>query len=226
MNRLTKLTLQEMEIELERKRVKNINLRINARGQIKVSAPIFCTDESILNFLQNKQEWIRKHYLRFSKQTEKNLEFKTGESHLYLGNNYELLIQPACKKNYVKLQGSYLYCFIKNDTINKKALVLHWYREQLKTLLPDLIQKWETLIGVKVTSWGIKAMKTRWGTCNPHSKRIWLNLFLIKKPLICIEYVVVHELIHLLEASHNKRFYALMDKFFPEWQQCRSLLRG
>ena len=99
------------------------------------------------------------------------------------------------------------------------------HREQMRALLPPLFEKWEAIIGVKASEWGIKAMKTRWGSCNTVKKRIWLNLHLIHKPLICLEYVLVHELVHLLEASHNKRFYALMTEFMPAWKEHRELLK-
>lgn len=99
------------------------------------------------------------------------------------------------------------------------------HREQMKTILPPLFEKWEAIIGVKANDWGVKAMKTRWGSCNTVKKRIWINLYLIHKPRICLEYVLVHELVHLLEASHNKRFYALMTEFMPDWKAHRQLLK-
>ena len=97
-------------------------------------------------------------------------------------------------------------------------------RQEMRALLPTLIQKWEVIIGVRVNEWHIRAMKTRWGTCHPLKKRICLNLHLMQKPLICLEYVIVHELVHLLEASHNQRFYALMTQFMPEWKEYKRLL--
>ncbi|NCT57468.1 MAG: M48 family metallopeptidase [Legionella sp.] len=101
----------------------------------------------------------------------------------------------------------------------------HQHRQQMKEILPPLFEKWEAIIGVKAHEWGVKAMKTRWGSCNTVKKRIWINLHLIHKPRICLEYVLVHELVHLLEASHNQRFYALMTEFMPDWKAHRQLLK-
>lgn len=99
-----------------------------------------------------------------------------------------------------------------------------WYRQQIKQLIPDLLTKWEPVVGVQAAEWGIKKMKTRWGTCNIGAKRIWLNLELAKKPIQCLEYILVHELVHLLERRHNDRFRDLMDKFMPQWRLHRGTL--
>ncbi|SJZ73828.1 Protein of unknown function DUF45 [Trichlorobacter thiogenes] len=99
-----------------------------------------------------------------------------------------------------------------------------WYRKQMKEQLPELLDKWQQVIGVQIDSFGIKRMKTRWGTCNPTARRVWLNLELIKKPIHCLEYIIVHELMHLLEKHHNDRFKALMDQYLPLWRQYREEL--
>lgn len=104
--------------------------------------------------------------------------------------------------------------------------MMEWYRSQLKKLIPPLIEKWEPIMGVEVKEFGVKRMKTRWGTCNPAAKRIWINLELAKKNPICLEYIVVHEMVHLLEGSHNARFKAYMDKFMPSWRAVKAELNG
>lgn len=114
---------------------------------------------------------------------------------------------------------------LEHTNKQKNQLLTSEHREQMKALLPPLFEKWEAIIGVKASEWGIKAMKTRWGSCNTVKKRIWLNVYLMHKPQICLEYVLVHELVHLLEASHNKRFYALMTEFMPRWKEHRRLLK-
>ena len=101
-----------------------------------------------------------------------------------------------------------------------------WYRKELRELIPPLIAKWEPILGVRVNEFGIKKMKTRWGSCNPEVKRIWLNLELAKKSPTCIEYVLVHEMAHLLERSHNETFVAYMDKFLPNWRAIKAELNG
>jgi predicted metal-dependent hydrolase len=110
-------------------------------------------------------------------------------------------------------------------TATQRGVVLYkWYRKQFKSMVPALLAKWEAVIGVHADEWGVKRMKTRWGTCTPDAKRIWLNLELAKKPMNCIEYVIVHELIHLLERNHNARFKALMTQYMPLWNQYRAEL--
>ena len=111
-----------------------------------------------------------------------------------------------------------------SDTAQRERVLLTWYRRQLKQLVPPLVAKWEAVIGVEVAEWRVKQMKTRWGTCNPEAGRIWLNLELIKKPVSCLEYIIVHEMVHLLERRHNDRFVAHMDKFMPQWRMVREEL--
>ena len=107
---------------------------------------------------------------------------------------------------------------------SKANLMKEWYRQELKQILPELISKWENTIGVKCSDWGVKQLRTKWGACNTEEKRIWLNLELAKKPVICLEYIIVHELVHLLERNHNEQFVAYMNKFLPKWQLYRSEL--
>jgi len=114
---------------------------------------------------------------------------------------------------------------LEHENQPKAPSLTREHRQQMKELLPPLFEKWEAMIGVKAHEWGVKAMKTRWGSCNTVKKRIWINLYLIHKPRICLEYVLVHELVHLLEASHNKRFYAFMTEFMPDWKAHRQLLK-
>ena len=105
-------------------------------------------------------------------------------------------------------------------------MLLHWYREQLKTLIPPLLEKWQPVLGVQVAGWGVKRMKTKWGSCNAASRRLWFNLELVKKPVPCLEYIVVHELLHLLERHHNERFAALLDTHVPQWREYREMLNS
>ena len=111
-----------------------------------------------------------------------------------------------------------------SDTVRREQVLLGWYRRQLKELIPPLIAHWEPILGVQVAAWGVKAMKTRWGTCNPAARRIWLNLELVKKPPDCLEYIVEHEMVHLLERGHGDRFVAHMDRFLPRWRELRAVL--
>ena len=127
------------------------------------------------------------------------------------------------KQNWIVKQQNIMLQYASQQ----KAHPLTWEdRQQMKALLPPLFEKWEAIIGVKASEWGVKAMKTRWGSCNTVKKRIWMNIHLMHKPRICLEYVLVHELVHLLEPSHNQRFYALMTEFMPEWKAHQQLLNS
>lgn len=151
-----------------------------------------------------------------------------GESHYYLGRRYRLRIHEQSGRNRVALHGiTYKDLFIEPGTTReqREAVLLRWYREQLKKLIPSQLAKWQPLLGVHVAGWGIKRMKTKWGSCNRETGRVWLNLELVKKPLHCLEYVVVHELVHLLERTHSERFVSLMDQHLPGWQLIRAELQ-
>lgn len=137
-----------------------------------------------------------------------------------------VIYQQASPRVTIK-DRQYLNLYVKHGSIleQREQVLIAWYRQQLKAELPSLIAKWEEIIGVKTNDWGVKRMKTRWGTCNTQAKRIWLNLELIKKPHHCLEYVVVHELVHLLERNHGDRFKAYMTRFMPDWRTYQQELK-
>ncbi|MCR9191131.1 MAG: M48 family metallopeptidase [Gammaproteobacteria bacterium] len=214
------IQIGDLEITVLRKRVKNINLRIHTNGCINVSAPLRCSLDRIQQFIESKYHWITTQQAHIQSQPKQIApKFINGERHLFLGDSYPLSIQDSAKHTYITLENNTLRCYIKANTPhdNIRKMLLSWYREQMTDLLPSLIAKWEPIIGVEVAAWGIRVMKTRWGSCNTRAKKIWLNLSLIQKPQQCLEYVLVHEMVHLLEASHNKRFYAYMSQFMPDW---------
>lgn len=217
------------QVTILRKPIKNINLRIDRMGNVTLSAPLKCPFEFIQTYLNTKHGWINFHQKRRQAQiTAPSLQFQSGEQHFFLGKAYELLVEEPAGKEQVICDNNRLYLYIKGNTdkLQRQAVLTAWYRQQFKTLLPDLIIKWQPVIGVHVADWGIKAMKTRWGSCNTRQKRVWLNLKLIQSSLDCIEYVLVHEMVHLLEPSHNPRFYALMTQFMPNWQVFSKQLRN
>lgn len=222
------INLAGFDIYLTRKRIRNINLRIDRLGQIKISIPLRCPLETVQQFLHTKKNWITTHQKRIQQLPPKPLTFETGEQHIFLGQAYHLKIHESAKNNRIELEGKHLCCYLKKPVSpeNTRYLLSTWQRQQLQSLLPDLSHKWQTIIGVQAKEWRIRIMKTRWGSCNTHKKRICLNLHLIQYPLICLEYVIVHELVHLLEASHNQRFYAWMDQFMPEWRKYKNLLKN
>jgi len=222
------LELDGICIEILRKPIKNMYLRVNAEdGKVSVSAPLKLRLDLIQKQLASKSSWIHQQLTRFnSRPLSPASSYETGEKHFFLGKGYPLLIHQTKERMRVRFEDQIFHCYVIPDltVAEKQKLLENWYRQQMKALIPSLLAKWEPIIGESVNSWGIKVMKTRWGSCNPQKRRIWLNLNLIKKDPSCLEYVLVHELVHLLEASHNRRFYALMDKFLPQWRSIKTLL--
>ncbi|ARG98406.1 M48 family metallopeptidase [Legionella micdadei] len=222
------LELDGIPIEILRKPIKNIYFRIYPPdGDVKISAPLRLHLNLIRNQIEAKRTWILTQRAKFKTQTPKlPMTFESGEQHEFLGKKYTLIIHEDMKHSKIVIEDGYIHCYIKSQPTpaDKQKLLENWYRQQMKEHLPSLISKWESRIGVKANSWRIRVMRTRWGSCNTLKKRIWLNLNLIKKPSECLEYVLVHELIHLLEASHNRRFYTFMDQFLPQWRDIKVLL--
>jgi predicted metal-dependent hydrolase len=223
MNEAKILTITpQLSIDVVRKNIKNMHLAVYPpTGRVRISVPLRIDDEAVRLFAISKISWIRKHQRNFlaqDRQPQKQLEYR--ESHYFQGKRYLLRIIEKEEKPKVILNSNYIELYVRpNSTAQQRQIIINeWYREELKKLIPLLIEKWEIRIGVKANEWKIKQMKTRWGTCNIEKKRVWLNLELAKKPLHCLEYVVVHELIHLIERHHNARFLALMGKYIPQWK--------
>ena len=231
-DKVEKITINGIEIELTRKNIKNLYLKVHPpHGRVKVSAPKSMNEDSIRAFVVSKLSWIKKHQERLKKQKRiAEKEYVSGESHYFLGQPYLLNVVYTSKRlQGVEIRGNkYLDLFVRKNTPKnlRERVMMEWYRSQLKKLIPPLIEKWEPIMGVEVKEFGVKRMKTRWGTCNPAAKRIWINLELAKKNPICLEYIVVHEMVHLLEGSHNARFKAYMDKFMPSWRAVKAELNG
>lgn len=226
------IIIEDIEIEVIKKNIKNINLSIHwPNGQVRVSAPNRMTDDEIRLFAQSKINWIKKQRNRFKSQ-KKVLEpqFITGETHYYLGEKYLMnIIYQRSNKSQVQIRDNkYIDLYIKEGSSPEKIgnIMKEWYRKELKSIIPDIIEKWEEIMGLRVNEWGVKQMKTRWGTCNPNAKRIWINLELIKMPIHCLEYIIVHEMAHLIERGHGDKFKAIMDKYYPNWRNVRKELNG
>lgn len=225
------MLIEGIKILVIKKSVKNLYLRISHKsGEVRVSAPRFMPESNIQNFVASKMPWIKAHIEKLKDQIkEAPKQYISGEEHLFQGEKYLLNIIESDSKTRVKMrEEAFIDLYIKPGTTfeQKEKAMLTWYRDELGKCIPDLIAKWEPIMGVQVNDWRIKKMKTRWGTCNTRDKRIWINLELAQKPLSALEYLVVHELVHLLEGSHNARFKAFMDQFLPDWKERRSLLNG
>ena len=216
------LQLGDIVIDVEKKNIKNINLRVYPPdGRVCISAPWRVNLEEIRAFALSKLGWIKKQQSKLRNRVkELPGEFTDKETHYFCGNPYSLQVVEADAAPGVVLAQDTMILRIRPGTpADQRQRVLDaWYRTQLKKMIPGLIVKWESRMQVIVKDFGIKKMKTRWGTCNRKAGRIWLNLELAKRPPGCLEYVVVHEMVHLLERYHNKHFYSLLDAFFPGWR--------
>lgn len=225
---MAKITLGQVDIEVEQKAIKNIHLSVYPPdGAVRIAAPEHLDLETIRVFALSKLSWIKKEQANFKNQRrESPRKFITREDHYFLGERYLLKVieHNAKPKVVLKIKEIELYVRPNTSTPKRHEIMNEWYRTELKKRVPALIEKWEKRIGVSCSEFGIKRMKTKWGTCNTEAKRIWLNLELARKPLICLEYIIVHELTHLLERSHNQRFVSLMDEFMPLWRSHRQTL--
>jgi len=223
------ITVSGITVEVVRKAIKNLHLGVYPpNGRVRVAAPTAMCDEAIRLAVIGKLGWIKKRQTGFANQERQSpREYVTGETHYYRGKRYRLNVVYQNGQAMVtvsKLSTINLYVQVGSDTARRERVLYDWYRSRLKELIPELLEKWEQIIGVKTTVWGVKRMKTKWGTCNINAQRIWLNLELVKKPIHCLEYIIAHELVHLLERHHNDRFTALMDQFMPLWRQYRDEL--
>ncbi|MDD1615035.1 MAG: metal-dependent hydrolase [Methylococcaceae bacterium NSP1-2] len=220
---IKQITIGQFTVEVVRKDIKNLRLGVYPPdGNLKMSVPLSMKEDTVRLFIMAKTAWIIKQQAKFTVQTRyPQREYISGETCYFKGRGYELnvIYHPHAPKVALR-HNTHLDLYVPhNSQLEKREQVLiAWYRQALKAKIPELIHKWQPIIGVTVRDWGVKRMKTKWGTCNINAARIWLNLELIKKPEHCLEYVVVHEMVHLLERHHNARFTAYMDQFLPHWR--------
>ena len=229
--RMNTMKINDMEIEVIKKNIKNIRLSVHPPyGRVRLAVPIRMNNEEIKSFVISKLVWIEKQKARFKlEEIPMPDEFISGEDHYFFGNKYILNVLETTGKQHAKLYNNKninLYIRPNSTREKRKKVMIEWYREELKKVIPGYIEKWEPIIGVKVEDWGVKLMKTRWGTCNIQAKRIWINLELAKKNPRCLEYLIVHEMVHLLERKHNDNFRSYMDKFLPNWRKIQAELNS
>ncbi len=227
---IRRITVAGIKVEVVRKDIKNLHLGVYPpNGRVRVAAPLVVSDEAVRLAVIDKLGWIKRQRAKFAEQPRQSQrEMVNGESHYFLGKRYRLRVHEQDAPARVAVRGiASLDLFVRAGTSaeQREAVLLRWHREQLKALIPPLLEKWQPILGVQVAAWGIKKMKTKWGSCNITARRIWLNLELAKKPVQCLEYIVVHELVHLLERHHNERFSALLDTHIPQWRQYREMLK-
>ncbi|HCX63024.1 MAG TPA: M48 family peptidase [Clostridiales bacterium] len=227
---MDKITVENIDIELVKKKIKNIHLSVRPPdGRVSLSVPYRMDDKAIKLFVESKLLWIKKQREKYSLQEQQVKIYVSGESHYYFGESYLLNVYETTGRQHAELRDNkYIDLYVRaGSTAEKREKVMNeWYRYNLKQIIPEYIEKWEKIIGVTVNEWHIKLMKTRWGTCNVRDKRIWINLELAKKNPRCLEYIVVHEMVHLLERHHNDIFKSYMNKFLPNWKSIRDELNG
>jgi predicted metal-dependent hydrolase len=216
------IELGDIAIAVVRKNIKNIHLRIYPpAGNVLISAPLHMNLDTIRVFAISKLDWIEKHQQKMhSRVRETPREFVDRENHYLWGKCYPIDLLELDARSQLELRHDVFLLQVSPgaDIVTKRAIFDEFYRQQMEAAIPPLIDKWERLMGVTITSFSVRKMKTKWGSCTPSLGTIRFNLELAKKPVECLEYVVVHELVHLLEPSHNHRFVAFMDAFLPEWR--------
>jgi predicted metal-dependent hydrolase len=221
----------QLSIDVVRKNIKNMHLAVYPpTGRVRIAAPLRINDEAVRLFAISKIGWIRKHQRSFVAQDRQPpRQYKERESHYFQGKRYLLrIIEHNAPPKVVIKTKTYIDLYVRPNTTTeqRQSIVNEWYRTELKKLILPIIEKWENKIGVTVADWQVKQMKTKWGTCNIEKKRIWINLELAKKPIHCLEYIVVHEMIHLLERHHNDHFLALTEKHLPHWRTLKDELNS
>lgn len=226
-----KMMVGTLEVQTIKKDIKNMHLGVYPpNGRVRVAAPLKTTDDAMRLFIISKIPWIKRQKAKFMKQQRQTKrEYVSGESHYFLGSRYLLHVIYTNNSPKVEIRRKkHLDLHIKpNTSVEKREELLEsFYRAELRKHIPTFLNKWEKITGVKVSSVNIKKMKTKWGSSNSKDRRIWVNLELAKNRLRCLEYVMVHEMVHLLEKNHNDKFYNLMDSFMPQWQQYRAELNN
>jgi len=225
---VTQIELGDIRVDVALKDIKNIHLSVYPpTGRVRISAPSRMSLDTIRVFAISKLGWIKAQQKKLQEQErETQREYLDRESHYVWGKRYLLKVSEGNEAPSVELKHSWMLLRVRPgaDEKKKQAIMEEWYRQQLKKAAPPLIAKWEPLMGVKVGRFFVQRMKTRWGSCNHGARTIRLDTELAKKPQECLEYIVVHEMAHLLEPTHNARFVALMDQFMPSWQFYRDQL--
>ena len=218
-----RLEVRGIPVQVVRKRIKHMHIGVYPpQGRVRVSAPLSVDDDSVRLAVISRLSWIRAKRAEFAAQERQvQREFVSGESHYFEGRRYRLDVDESDELPSVSLlNNQWMRLQVRPGAHRdaREATLDKWYRHTLRERLPALIEKWQPVVGEHIEDVRIKKMKTRWGSCNVEARRIWLNLELAKKPPECVEYVLVHELAHLIERRHNTRFHDLMNSFMPTWR--------
>lgn len=226
-----RITVGGLRVDVVRKAIKNLHLGVYPpHGRVRVAAPLAVSDDAVRLAVVTKMGWIKRQRAKFSAQPRQSeRSYISGESHYFLGQRYRLHLVEGARAGHVRVRNSRtleLHVRRGGDLAAREGVFNRWQRAELHSRLGPIVEKWAEVIGVPVPIWGIKKMKTKWGTCNSKAQRIWINLELIKKPLQCLEYIVAHELAHLIERNHSERFVSIMDQALPTWRLLRDELNA
>lgn len=232
MNKKKKIRWCDKDIAISRRRkMKTIRLSFDcSQGAFKLSAPHWVSQGALLEFLRERKSWMDQCDLNFQYRSKARTAFYlTGDPVPFLDATYSLVVHEG-QHNAIDSRGHVLNMILKPECVScfesKKTLIDQWYRAQMKIILPNKIQFWELAVGAQCTFWGLKKMKTRWGSCNTLRRRIWLNLELASLPELCLDYVIVHELTHILEFNHSPKFWQLVASVFPHWREAEARLKN
>jgi len=221
------LIISGIPVDVNKKSVKNMCLYVKPpNGEVTVSAPLSTSNEAIELFVHTKVSWIKKQIKRFNFQSRHSKrEYVSGETLYVWGKQYYLQIEYG-GRNSLKLSGDKAILTVRENStaVQREKFIREWYRKLLKVEIERLLPKWEKITGLKCNSWQIKYMTTRWGSCKPKARKLCLNLQLAKSPLECLEYIILHELAHILEKHHNERFKSFIGKYMPMWKEIKSTL--
>ena len=226
---MKQITVSDIKIDVVSKDIKNIHLGVYPpTGRVRIAAPLKLNEDAIRLFAISKLGWIKRHRQKFAGQERiAPREYKQRESHYFRGRRYLLnIIETEAPPKVVIRSKTYLDLYIRPGTSTPKRheIMTEWYRAELKKQIPAIIEKWEKILKVKVNGWQVKQMKTKWGSCNREKKRVWINLELAKKPERCLEYIIVHEMVHFLERHHKDTFLYYMDTYLPSWKKLKTEL--
>lgn len=227
---VTTIELGEIVVEVVKKNIKNIHLSVNPpAGAVRIAAPLRTKTETIRVFAISKLGWIKQQQKKLrAQERETPREYLDRESHYVWGKRYLLQVVEEDAAPAVELKHSKMRLQVRPgaNEDKKRAVIDEWYRDQIKKAAPPLIAKWERLLGVKLDHFLVRKMKTKWGSCTTGARSIRLNTDLAQKPPECLEYIVVHEMIHLLVRRHDDRFTSLMDRHLPGWKLTRQILNA
>ena len=218
-----------IEVRINKKDIKNMHLYVKPPdGAVSVSAPLNMSDEAIERFVRTKVSWVKAQQAKFTgqlRQTER--QYISGETLYLWGKQYFLQVKYGNKNSLVTfVNDAVLTVRSESTTSQRENFVREWYRDHLKSEIMRLLPKWEKAIGLRCDSWQIKYMTSKWGTCNITKRKIWFNLQLAKKPVDCLEYIILHELVHLRNKNHDADFLATMDKYMPYWKDVKKKLNN